>query len=168
MNWEAIGAVGEILGAIAVFASLIYLATQIKAQIKQQRKSTIDSLTENWLSALETQTQPEVADVWTRGMFDFEALSLAEKAQFSSVVGRIFRISEGFFLSHEDGDIDDEQWEGQSAMVADITMHPGVVAAWNNRKHWYSKSFRDYVERTIQANEGYGLYPSEFGNDTLK
>ncbi|NKC00281.1 MAG: hypothetical protein GKR90_17595 [Pseudomonadales bacterium] len=26
MNWEAIGAVGEILGAIAVLATLVYLA----------------------------------------------------------------------------------------------------------------------------------------------
>jgi hypothetical protein len=30
VNWEAIGAVGEILGAIAVFVTLIYLANQIK------------------------------------------------------------------------------------------------------------------------------------------
>ena len=30
MNWEAIGAVGEIVGAITVFATLIYLAIQIK------------------------------------------------------------------------------------------------------------------------------------------
>lgn len=30
MNWEAIGAVGEIIGAIAVFATLAYLAVQVK------------------------------------------------------------------------------------------------------------------------------------------
>ena len=30
MNWEAIGAIGEILGAFAVFASLLYLAIQIR------------------------------------------------------------------------------------------------------------------------------------------
>jgi hypothetical protein len=30
VNWEAIGAVGEILGAIAVFVTLAYLASQIK------------------------------------------------------------------------------------------------------------------------------------------
>ncbi len=33
MNWDAIGALGEILGASAVFASLIYLAIQIRARI---------------------------------------------------------------------------------------------------------------------------------------
>ena len=30
VNWEAIGAIGEILGAIAVLVTLIYLASQIK------------------------------------------------------------------------------------------------------------------------------------------
>jgi hypothetical protein len=161
VNWDAIGAIGEILGAIAVFASLIYLAIQIRAQIKQQRKQTIDGLTENWLNALETQTRPEVADVWTRGMSDFEALTLSEKAQFSSLTGRIFRIAEGFYHSHETGDISDELWEGQSAMVSDIMMHSGVVSAWENRKHWYSKSFRNYVESTIMSKKGRTLFPRE-------
>jgi hypothetical protein len=30
MNWEAIGAIGEIIGALAVVASLAYLALQIR------------------------------------------------------------------------------------------------------------------------------------------
>jgi uncharacterized protein (DUF2236 family) len=30
MNWDAVGAVAEILGAIAVFATLLYLATQVR------------------------------------------------------------------------------------------------------------------------------------------
>ena len=31
MNWDAIGAIGEILGALAVIATLAYLATQVKS-----------------------------------------------------------------------------------------------------------------------------------------
>ena len=30
MNWEAIGAVGDLLGAMVVFASVVYLAVQIR------------------------------------------------------------------------------------------------------------------------------------------
>ena len=30
MNWDAIGAVGEILGAFAVVATLVYLASQVR------------------------------------------------------------------------------------------------------------------------------------------
>ncbi len=30
MNWDAIGAIAELLGAVGVIASLVYLATQIR------------------------------------------------------------------------------------------------------------------------------------------
>ena len=30
MNWEAIGAIGEVLGAFAVVATLLYLALQVR------------------------------------------------------------------------------------------------------------------------------------------
>jgi hypothetical protein len=40
MNWEAVGAVGEILGAIAVLVTLIYLATQIKQHTLATRAVT--------------------------------------------------------------------------------------------------------------------------------
>ena len=37
MNWEALGAIGEIVGAIAVVLTLIYLSTQIRQSTRQQR-----------------------------------------------------------------------------------------------------------------------------------
>ena len=43
MNWEAIGAIGEILGAIAVVATLSYLATQTR----QSRKATLADVYQN-------------------------------------------------------------------------------------------------------------------------
>ena len=39
MNWEAVGAIGEIVGAAAVLATLYYLAAQIKIQNRQLQKS---------------------------------------------------------------------------------------------------------------------------------
>ena len=38
MNWEAVGAVGEILGAVAVVLTLVYLAIQVR----YARKATVD------------------------------------------------------------------------------------------------------------------------------
>jgi hypothetical protein len=40
MNWDAIAALAEVLGALAVLASLVYLATQIR-QNTQMVKSSI-------------------------------------------------------------------------------------------------------------------------------
>ena len=35
MNWDAIGAVGEIIGALAVVVTLAYLAVQIRASTRE-------------------------------------------------------------------------------------------------------------------------------------
>ena len=39
MNWDALGAIGEIIGAVAVLATLYYLAAQIKMQNHELEKS---------------------------------------------------------------------------------------------------------------------------------
>ena len=55
MNWDAIGAVGEILGALAVFVTLIYLAIQTRDNVKVLRaravwdpKFPLWKLTKSW------------------------------------------------------------------------------------------------------------------------
>ncbi len=50
MNWDAIGAVGEILGAIAVVVSLVYLATQINTSNKAVRQSSLHELMNEMLN----------------------------------------------------------------------------------------------------------------------
>ena len=47
MNWEAIGAVGEIIGAIAVFITLIFLTVQLRQNTKavdEARRATVSQL----------------------------------------------------------------------------------------------------------------------------
>ena len=45
MSWEAIGAVGEIVGASAVIVTLIYLALQIKDSARAARSSAVTDAT---------------------------------------------------------------------------------------------------------------------------
>ncbi len=58
MNWEAIGAVAEVCGALAVLVTLIYLAVQIRqqnqvarAQVGQQRADSIIQLVSFYLNS---------------------------------------------------------------------------------------------------------------------
>ena len=43
MNWTAIGAVGEVLGALAVVATLLYVARQLEEQGRALTTSVRDS-----------------------------------------------------------------------------------------------------------------------------
>jgi len=41
MNWEAIGTVAEVVGAVAIVLSLIYVATQIKQNTAASRAQSL-------------------------------------------------------------------------------------------------------------------------------
>ena len=44
MNWEAIGAVGEVLGAIAVIITLLYLTTQVRQNTRSIHAQTVSQV----------------------------------------------------------------------------------------------------------------------------
>jgi hypothetical protein len=51
MNWEAIGAIGEVAGAAGVVATLIYLAVQIRQNTRSVEAATYQSVAESLADA---------------------------------------------------------------------------------------------------------------------
>ena len=59
MNWDAIGAIAELLGAVAVIISIIYLAAQVRQTRLQLQAQAEDNITS---SAFEAYSQPYEGD----------------------------------------------------------------------------------------------------------
>ena len=55
MNWEAIGAIGEVVGAAGVIATLIYLAAQIRQNAAATRADIRQSLAEQQTQFINTR-----------------------------------------------------------------------------------------------------------------
>ena len=51
MNWDAIGAIGEIIGAVAVLVTLLVLVFQLRQNTKEMRANTVRSLQEKSIDA---------------------------------------------------------------------------------------------------------------------
>jgi hypothetical protein len=43
MNWDAIGAIGQVLGSLAVFVTLVYLAAQVRQARRQMQRAATDN-----------------------------------------------------------------------------------------------------------------------------
>ena len=87
MNWDAIGAVGEILGALAVFVSLIYLALQVHQNNKQlQLQALMDAIEKHVSKYAEATESPENAENFRAGLRDFNGLPINERAKFHSTM----------------------------------------------------------------------------------
>jgi len=75
VNWEAISAIGQIVGAIAVVISLIYLATEVRSNARATRRtamrSTLDALNR---FAQQITGHADLAELRSRGFHDYESL----------------------------------------------------------------------------------------------
>ena len=80
MNWDALGAIGELVGAIAVVVTLAYLAFQIRQNNNlasgAAQRELMSGFQEN-LDRVRSDTK-----LFARGLRDFENLSNAEKTEF--------------------------------------------------------------------------------------
>ena len=93
MNWDAIGAVAELLGAIGVIASLAYLATQIRQNREQMgqntqalRAGTYQQFRHEIYEALHGYMKvPGFSETVRSGMADFHQLDDAEAMARSSL-----------------------------------------------------------------------------------
>jgi hypothetical protein len=85
MNWEMLSAIGQVVAAIGVIPSLIYLAVQIRDQNKERRRAGINILTAQWSDLVKTgQESREFAAFFLRGIGSFQDLDAPDKLRFSA------------------------------------------------------------------------------------
>ena len=84
MNWTAIGAVGEVLGAIAVVLSLVYVAAQVRHNTTAlSRASSADAIAgiRHWNQNL--IEDPVMVGIFGQGVEDMNGLDEAGRARFA-------------------------------------------------------------------------------------
>lgn len=148
MNWEAIGAIGEIIGALAVFLSLIYLARQIRNQNRESMAASVHELNEAYRNSIMSFQNPNLAEVFTRAKNDFESLNETERLQFIAMVQGVFRVWEDAYHQHAQKRLNDRAWNAMVAQFAGYLSLPGVERVWEIRKQAYSEDFRAFVDKT--------------------
>ena len=68
MNWQAIGAIGELLGGVVVVASLVFLAIQIRRNTQALQLGVAEETNRSFSSYLAMFTQPGVSRVYRVGL----------------------------------------------------------------------------------------------------
>lgn len=163
MDWSELGALGNLLGALGVVISLIYLGVQIKHQIREARVTAVHELTENFRGFLMALAENEqLGDIWVRGIYDFQALAPVERLRLSSALGNAFRIFDTLYNYYNEGIIDAQAWATLEAPVNDLLAYPGIQSWWPTRKHWYSHAYQARIDDKI----AHSTAPSMYGEQT--
>lgn len=159
MNWDAIAAAAEILAAVGVIISLLYLGQQIRNQTLETRLAFANEFV-NQLNLVysDLSTNAQLSELWVKGLQDFSALSPPQRAQFSAFAGRLLRIVESVFHQYRWGRIDDTVWNGIDTSVGDLCGYPGMKEWWSTRAHWFSDEFNSHIKSYVADASSAGLY----------
>jgi len=113
MNWGAIGAIGEVLGAIAVIATLLYLGTQI-SQTNRIAKSSVARELQQKYSDLYTliATNSEIMGLVTRlRNSNYIVESEEEEEQLESFCLLLLGLWLSTGVAHSQGQIEQNQYQ---------------------------------------------------------
>ena len=147
MNWEAIGAVGEMVGAIAVIATLIYLAIQIKASARAARSAAVTDATnamQEFYSGLGNNAQ--TSELFLEGMANPESMSRQSQFQFLMLVHSAFLAFQRSFFLAQEGTLDVGLRDSIGTSILTVNRMPGMQFYWRQRKSYFQPEFIKWVE----------------------
>ena len=146
MNWDAISAISQLVGSIAVVLSVLYLGVQVHRSTRVAKLATQDAAA----TALRDVTKPlmenaELERIWRVGLEDIASLSAEERARFFHATYQWLKAFETIHFHYVYGLMDRQLWEGWQELLRHYVAAPGIAYYWKLRPEVFSERFRKFV-----------------------
>ena len=154
MNWDAIGAVGEILGALAVFCTLIYLAVQIRQNTNAVRASGVDAAISKVNDVREALfSNEQLTKIYVQGSKDSESLDEEAILRYRLLVHNILLAESNMYAQSALTGLSESNWETQLLIVIRVISTPGGIWFWENHKCEFEETFRKEVDNALSRRD---------------
>jgi len=152
------GAIGELIGGIAIIVSLIYVGIQVNdsaSAVRSASANDANSALQNWY--LQIGSDQQTSELMYEALISEEALSNQQEFQFLMMLHGIFLAFQNSYLLAEEGTIDVELLEGLTGVVLGVKDLPGMIRYWRQRKSYLHPEFADYVDQLLKQEKGIRL-----------
>jgi hypothetical protein len=147
MNWDMLGAIGEIVGAAAVVLTLGYLARQVRATAQQDRRQQSAAMQQHFADHLALMvTDDRLPTIFMAGIRDYSSLDEEQRLRFGAWMLNVLRSQEGIFYLEREGGIVAYQEGTLASTLREVMASPGARAWWQSRREWFSADFRAEVD----------------------
>src|SRR4051794_5840897 len=129
---------GQVVGAIAVFISLIYVALQIRQNTNAVRAATAQSVHEhfaNWYHLL--ASDESCAQVVIDGLKDYHSLGEKDKARFVAVFMAFLSYSQNAFIKWRQGLLGPSLGVGGGELPMGLAGGAGGGGVWEERGYFF-------------------------------
>ncbi len=150
LNLQDFESIAEIIGAIAIVVSLIYVGVQVNDSAAAARSATANDTSaamSQWYMTVGSNA--EATRILLDGMTNPETLTREETAQFVYMFHGLFLEYQAAFYVAEQGTLDVELRDFLVNTLAGVREQPGFLKYWSQRREIFKPSFRDFVDNLI-------------------
>ena len=147
MNWEAASTIAEIIGAIGVIASLIYLAVQIRQSTKVSRaEMTKDLYLASRTAIMDIASSESLARI-SAEIREFENVDLMRRNMFYQ---SFFRLYELQYNLKTQGLLDDDIARSYALIIQMWAKTIYFEEYWARHRGEFNEAFAGYVDEQIE------------------
>jgi hypothetical protein len=150
MQLEQAALLAEVLGAVAILITLIYLAIQVKDSARASRSAAVTDATTAMQGFYEQLgTNREASDLFLNGLRAPHALTPERQFQYLMLMHSCFLgFQRSYFLARE-GTLDIELRDSIGTAIQAVNHLPGMGHYWSQRKAFFQPDFVEWVESLL-------------------
>lgn len=145
--------IAEIIGAIAVVLSLVYVGVQVDDSARAVRAASANDANvavQNWYLQIGSDT--ETAKIFYDGLVSSEPLPVHDEFQFLMMFhGAMLAFQNSYQIAAE-GTIDNDQVDALTGAIILIKDLPGMRRYWRQRKGTFQVGFANYVDGLLDQD----------------
>ena len=149
MSLEQIFYVSQSIAAVAVVASLLYLAQQVRQAERVQRATMQQGRADRASHGAMSVANSDLAGVFRKALAGDPALTREEFTQWMMICRALFLSGEDSFLQHEAGLLTESAFDSYVAGIKFYMSSPGMRAAWKVSESQFGSDFRDFVNSVL-------------------
>ena len=150
MNWEAVGAVGELLGAALLIGSLVYVALQIRDAQTQIKSATSQARSDSFQNLFSMRVKPELANAELTSRKAPEKLTDIDRFYMTAFLTMFLNHYQNIYYQRKVGTLDKEQ-TGALDTLPLFKASPYYITMWNGSfpKDSYNAEFMQHIDSII-------------------
>ena len=147
MDLEQISSYAEIIEAVVIIVSLIYLTLQVKQNTQTTRAAAAQAQVDAYASVISPMAQSkDGARAWYKGIQDANKLKGEEIVMFYAQANMFFRMIESSYYQQKTGALDPQLWEGMGRLVLHFYNQKGMQQYLEVRGGGLSDEFREWLK----------------------
>ena len=166
MSLEQAAYLSQVVGALAVLGSLMFIGVQLRQNTRSQRVVAVDSLAAA-IAAINVPAMesPAIGEALSKAVQDWGSATREQRIIAHIFLFSFFKLHENAWYQRKAEVLDESQWIGWETSLRLYYHSEGVKTGWwPYRRGAYSPEFQSYLAQTSAPEAGIGTLDDLFKN----